>query len=109
MDNFYPREYIVEITLQTGEYKGTIKQKTQGYCFGLDILNRCSDFESMYLDELYENNCNLELLGEDEDENEWFRCVLKSENSEEIIVEDMLRYIGNYVVKLEIIDCKVLK
>lgn len=102
-DNFRERLHTVEITLQSGEYKGTVKQEVGGNCFGLSVLG-CFDPDCMDEEETFvENNCQLEIL-----EDEYFKCVLRSEDGEECEIEDELRYLGNYVVKLEIVDCKII-
>lgn len=108
MDNFYERKHTVEITLQLGEYKGTLKMQVRGNCFGLDILN-CVDLETTFEDEFIENNCNFRLIGEDDDGNEWFRCVLKSDAGEECFCEDLLSDANKMIVKLEIVDCDIIK
>jgi hypothetical protein len=106
LDNFRERMHTLEITLQNGEYKGTLVQKIGGNCFGLDILNSFN-IENLYPEELTENNCSLEFIGEDEEGNEWFKCILKDKNGEELEIEDPVNLFNNLVVKLEIIDCKI--
>lgn len=106
LDNFKRRLHTLEITLQSGEYKGTIVQKIGGNCFGLDILN-CFDIDNLYPEELSENNCSLEFTGEDDEGEEWFRCVLKNENGEKCEIEDYVKDLSRLVVKLEIIDCQI--
>jgi hypothetical protein len=108
MDNFKERLHTLEITLQQGEYKGTLKQKVGGNCFGIDILHNF-DIDTFDIDSFCENNCNFQFTGEDDDGNEWFRCVLKNENGEECEIEDEVKGLGWLVVKLEIVDCEIVK
>lgn len=107
MDNFKRREHIVEITLQQGEYKGTIKQKISGNCFGLDILH-VFDPDDISIDEVFfENNCNLKIV--EGDEGYWYTCTLKNDASEETECEDEARDLKNLIVKIEIVECTIVK
>lgn len=105
MDNFKKRMHTLEITLQLGEYKGTLKQKVGGNCFGINILN-VFDVDSFEMTDFCENNCNFQIIGGD---YEWFSCILKNDDGEETKIEDEVRQLGNYIVKLEIVDCEIVK
>lgn len=107
LDNFREREHIIEVTLQSGIYKGTLKQKVGGNCFGLSILHSfdpdciCED------DTFYENNCGFKMV-EDDDGEYWFTCVLKDDEGNECEVEEEMKYLESLIVKLEIVDCKIV-
>ncbi|KZL88688.1 DUF5406 family protein [Clostridium magnum] len=105
-DNFRERIHTLEVTLQSGEYKGTLKQEISGNCFGMNILNFFSP-ESLEVEYLLENNCNLEFIGEDDDGEEWFRCILKDDEGNECEIEDYTYDLERLIVKLEIVDCKI--
>lgn len=108
LDNFRERVHVVEITFQSGEFKGTIKQKIGGNCFGLDILMGCNT-DCLDLENLYENDCNLELLeDEDDEDNLGFRCILKDENGDVCEIEDEIEELNRLIVKLEIVDCQIV-
>lgn len=107
LDNFRERVHIIEITLQQGEYKGTLKQKIGGNCFGQDVLH-CFDADEIAEDEpLLENNCNLEMQ-ENDDGEYWFTCTLKDDEGNECSIEDEAEHLKDLVVKLEIVDCKII-
>ena len=106
-DNFRAREHIVEITLQSGEYKGTLKAKVIGRCFGQDALT-CFDADDLDGEERWlENNCDLEIT-EDDFGDYWFTCILKDDEGKECEIEMEIGELKNMVVKLEIVDCKVV-
>ncbi len=106
LDNARDRIHTIEITLQLGEYKGTLKQEIGGNCFGQDIL-RSFDADEISTDEVFkENNCNL-VIGEDDEGKYWFTCILKNDKGEETKVEDYADALKNLVVKIEIVDCKI--
>jgi hypothetical protein len=105
LDNFKNRVHTLEITLQEGEYKGTLVQKIGGNCFGLDVLNTFNA-DDLCPEDLENNNCSLEFT-EDEEGNEWFSCLLKDENGDGCEIEDYARNLNNLVVKLEIIACEI--
>ncbi|MBZ4662796.1 MAG: hypothetical protein JG776_478 [Caloramator sp.] len=107
-DNFQKRLHTIEIVFQTMEYKGTaiMEMKTRG-ALGYEVINFI-DFEDICEDDFKENNVGFRLLGEDDDGNEWFRMILKNDEGGALFVEDELSYLPNYVVKVEIIDCKLI-
>lgn len=106
LDNFKERIHTVEITLQLGEYKGTLRQKVGGNCFGQDVLH-CFDADEIAVDDVFkENNCNLQIT-ENDDGEYWFTCILKNDKGEETEVEEPADELKNLVVKLEIVDCKI--
>lgn len=105
-DHFRERIHIVEVTLQSGEYKGTVKERVRGNTFGLNILN-CFDPENIGVDDtFYENNCGLKII-EDDDGNYLYTCTLKNDEGEECEMEYEADRLEDIVVKLEIIDCKI--
>jgi hypothetical protein len=106
-DNFRLREHIVELTLQSGESKGTLKKIVTGNCFGQDVLY-CFDVETFDDGESFlENNCELEIF-EDDNGDYWFTCTLKDNEGNEHEIEMEISELKNMVVKLEIIDCKII-
>lgn len=106
LDNFNERIHTVEVTLQSGEHKGTFKQKVGGNCFGKTVLDSV-DIDEIPEDECFEeNDCQLKIL-EDDDGEYWFTCVLKDAEGNETEIEDEARCLQDLVVKLEIVDCKI--
>jgi len=106
LDNFRERIHIIEVTLQCGKYKGTFKQKVGGNCFGKTVLDSI-DIDEIPVDEHFEeNNCQLEII-ENDDSEYWFTCVLKDDEGNETELEDEARCLQDLVVKLEIVDCKI--
>lgn len=107
LDNFKEREHLIEITLQLDTYKGTLKQKVGGNCFGLNVLNSFDPDCISEDDVFYENNCNFS-IEEDDDGEYWFTCILKDEEGNETEIEDPIEELQNLIVKLEIVDCKIV-
>ena len=101
------RDQVVEVTLQSWEYKWSFSLKAMGWnCLWLDILTSSMDFDEEYVFEnLSKNNINLSTR---EIEWElWIKYYLKKEGAT-CEFEDQARDFVNNIVKLEIVDCKVL-
>lgn len=108
LDNFRRREHIVEVTLQSGEFKGRIRTTIGGNCFGLDILN-CINEDTIYDIDTFECvDCSIALIGEDEDGNEWFRYILTDDEGNTCEGEEECRYFSNLIVGINIIKCEIL-
>ena len=105
-DNFRDRVHTVRVTFQYQEYKGHIAYEMGGNCRGLNILTTL-DFYSMSSDEidmLVENDCNFKL----DCEYEVFQMILKDKEGNTCEFDDLSDTdIENYVVAIEIIDCKI--
>lgn len=109
-DNFKEREHLLEVTLQSWEHKWVFSQKVSWNAFWNNILTFFSDFDDFEKwDEtnFLSNDVNIS-FSEDEDWEMWFKCYLKNENGEICEVEDEVKRLKDLVVKLEIVDCKVL-
>ena len=89
--------HTVKVTFQEWEYSGFVTFKIKGNPKGLNILNR--DAEELLQRKLLDNNAELRRLDED-----WFSMILTDEQDEELIVEEEIRYLNDYVVAVEIID-----
>ena len=110
MDNIRKREHKVKVTIQLGECKGTlIGRPIGGNCFGLDILN-CIDEDMIYdIDEYEKVNCSIELIGKDDDGEDWFKITFINENGDETEFEEECRYFKKLIVGLEICECNIMK
>lgn len=108
LDNFREREHIIEVTLQLGEYKGKLRhQGIKGNCFGIDILSVIDD-EMIYDIHHFECiDCDVKLIGEDDDGNTWFRVELKDDDGNETSFEDECRYFGRLIVGVNIVEVKI--
>lgn len=109
-DNFNEREHILEVTLQSWIHKWSFKYKVSWNAFWNDILTFFSDFDNFNEgDELniLSNDCKM-TFSQDKEWELWFTCYLKDENWEICEVEDEIKRLKNLVVKLEIIDCKII-
>lgn len=110
MDNFDERKHIIEVTLQIWESKWTFTQEIWWNTFWASVLNFFSDFSDFWeWDEKYflNNSCNLE-FNEDSEWELWFKCYLKDEDWDICEYEDIIYELSKLVVKLEIIDCKIV-
>ena len=96
--------HTLEITLQSGEYKGTLRQDIGGNCRGFTVL-QVFDPECFDPKDLSYNDCNL-AFSNDDDWEDWFTCTLKNEKGEELECEGCAEDLGDMVVKLEIIACE---
>lgn len=90
--------HTVEITLQQSNFKGKITVWNYGNCKGFRALENAKD--RINREEMFDSNCKFKI----EDEDDWFRCILKDENENELEVEDELDNLDDYIVKVEIID-----
>ncbi|WP_291568588.1 DUF5406 family protein [Clostridium sp. UBA2485] len=106
-DNFRNREHVIRITFQSEEYKGHIAYKVQGNCQGINVM----DFDVDYIDEddisrFIENDCNFRL----NDDCETFSMTLTDLEGNECLFEyEESNDIGNKIVAIEIVDCKIKK
>lgn len=104
LDNFRERTHTLEITLQSGEFKGTFQTKVGGNTFGTSILYTFDDFEN--LDEsagmISKNECQITFT-----EDGWFKCCLTNEVGVQCEVEHEMEELKRLVVKLEIIECTI--
>jgi hypothetical protein len=90
-----------EVTLQSREYKGKISMQICGNCFGISAL-QCFDPDTIDEYDVKNNDCDFQI------DDEWFTCELKDDEGNTCEIEDEMKYLGNYVVKLEIVDCIVV-
>lgn len=104
LDNIIEREHKIEVTIQLGEYKGTlISNSIYGNCFGFNILS-CVDEDMIYsIDEYEKVNCSVDMLGED-----WFRVILFDELGNETEFEDECRNFSKLIVGIRICECNIL-
>ena len=102
MKNYNPNymwgTHTVKITLQQWNYKGELIVEIGGNCKGFSILESSKD--SINKEETYNSNCKFQI------EDNWFYCILKAEDGDELDVEDELDNLEDYIVKIEIIDFK---
>lgn len=107
LDNFRRREHKVEVTIQSGEYKGKLTTTIGGNCFGLDILN-CIDEDMIYdIDNFECIGCSVYLIGEDDDGNEWFKYFLEDEDGNTCEGEEECRYFSRLIVGINIVECTI--
>lgn len=104
MDNFRERTHTIQVTFQSGKYKGKIAYLMGGNCFGLDLLN----FDPYYIDQdnidhFVINDCKFTF----DDEYEIFKMELKDEEENTLLCEDKTDDLRRMVVAVEIIDCKI--
>lgn len=104
-DNFRSRIHTIRVTFQWQEYKGHIAYEIGGNCRGLNVMDL--DFDCWDMDDvarLKENDCDFnwndyyevwELNLKDDEGNE---CEISMESPDEI---------RDYVVAIEIIDCRL--
>lgn len=97
------RQHLVELTLQSGEFKGTIIQCIGGNCLGYDILTSLDPSEFSEDETFYGNDCNLQI--EENCGEYFFTCVLKNNDGEKCEISDFIEELPHLVVKLEIIEC----
>lgn len=67
----------------------------------MDIL--VLDEEDSFDRLLFENPIGFEFLLEDDEDNGWFKMILSNDEGDELIVEDTLEELGDYIVGFEII------
>lgn len=103
-DNFNERKHVIEVTFQTDKYKWTIKKEVSWNCFWSDILSYFWDFDEIDTEHLLENNIKLEDLW-----NWWIRYYLKNDEWGILEREEEIYDLRKSVVKIEIVDCKILE
>ena len=109
-DNIRVREQTVEVTLQSGEFKGVLKTIVTGRTFGLNIISGLMDVHDIFdLEDWEQNGCFITDLGEDDEGQEWFKYKLTREDGEKLSGEDFWDNFANLVVGINIVDCKVIK
>lgn len=108
LDNFRKREHTIEVTLQSGEYKGNIRTTIGGNCFGLDILNWVDEDIIYNINDYELIDCEIELLGEDDDGEEWFKYVLKNDEGDICEGEEECRYFSRLIVGINIVNCEII-
>jgi hypothetical protein len=101
IDNLKKRLHTLEITLQSGEYKDSVKQLISENCYGYAIL---SSFDP---EDLYENNIGI-VFSEDDDGDTWFNCTLKDDEGTECEIEGYDYELERLIVKLEIVGCEII-
>jgi len=110
LDTFRKREHTIEITIQSGEYKGTLRSKPiGGNCFGLSILNYVNEDVIYDISDYECIDCNIELIGKDDDGNEWFRYILKDEDGNTCEGEDECKAFANLIVGINIVKCEIVE
>lgn len=103
-DNFHERKHVVEVTLQSGEHKGSFRYEVSGNTFGASVLGFFDDFEELFdYENIIENKSEIHLH---DDDDEFCVFYLKNESGETCEVEIPVSDIGKYVVKLEIVSCE---
>lgn len=94
----------VKITLQQWDYTGHVVTEIGGNCKGRTILESAMDLDS---NELIGNDCSFSIMDEPDDDNYWFKCVLKNDRGDTLQIEDECDRLDAYIVAAEIIDfCK---
>lgn len=103
-DNFRYRVHTIRVTFQCQEYKGHIAYEVGGNCRGIDVLD--VDFDLMddrTVATLKENDCSLQF-----DEYGVWTLVLKDDEGNTLQIDGLEEdNIRDYVVSLEIIDCRL--
>lgn len=104
-DNFRSRVHTIRITFQWQEYKGHIAYEIYGNCRGLHVMDL--DFDCWDMDDiarLKENDCYFNL---NEDYEVW-ELILKDDKGYECKIDAIdSNEINDYVVAIEIIDCRL--
>lgn len=110
LDNIRLRKHILEVNLQLGEYKGRLLSKPiVGNCFGLSIIE-CIDSDLIYEIEDYNFiNCDIKLLGEDDDGNWYYSYKLFDDKGNMCEGEDECSYFSNLIVGINIVRCEIAK
>lgn len=94
------RTHIVEITLQTWEFKWTCSFSVSGNTLGLDILMTVNALGD-YITDLVDNDVNMIF------DDDWVTYTLHDEKGNSLECEDEIDDMLNKIVKLDIIECKV--
>lgn len=112
-DNIRERKQMVEISLQRGEFKGTLRTTVTGRRYGLNIIFGLMDEDGIFdLEDWEQNACTITDLGEDDnaqDGQEWFKYKLIREDGDTLEGEDLWRNFADLVVGINIVDCIVIK
>lgn len=96
--------HLIKVTLQSSNYTGSFILEIDGNCKGSKILEEALD-PDFYNYNITKNYCSLVMIDEpDDDNNYWFKCELKNDKDEILIIEDTCDSIGDYVVAVCIID-----
>lgn len=107
-DNFRRREHIIEVLLQDGEYKGKLITTVYGRSVGLDVLNVIDEDILFDIDQFKFIGCEIELLGEDDYGEPWFKYVLTDDNGNTLTGEDEYLGIKRLIVGVNIIECNII-
>lgn len=100
------REYDVKVTLQSGAYKGSFIFQIDGNVSPYDALKHldpgCDPVEPI------KNNC---CYAESEKDNGdyWFEAILIDKEGNLRRIEEERCFLGDYIVGLEVIDCRNYK
>lgn len=104
-DSFRGRIHTIRVTFQYQEFKGHIGYEVRGNCRGLNVMD--VDFDCIDNDDinnLKENDCSFNW----NEEYEVYELVLKDKEGNTCEINDIEeREINDYVVAIEIIDCKL--
>lgn len=97
------RIFDVKLTLQTGEYKGSIVAQIQGNISPYEAFKHLDPGCVAINPE--QSDCGFH-KSEDEEGNWWFEATLKNTEGETCHIEDECCYLENYIVAAEIIGCE---
>lgn len=104
-DNFRSIVHTIRVTFQWQQYKGHIVYEIGGNCRGLNVMDL--DFDCWDMDNiigLKENDC---YFNWNEDYEVW-ELILKDDNGNECEMDSIEPdEINDYVVAIEIIDCRL--
>lgn len=98
--NIFNGIHTVKLTLQQWQYKGHVSVEIGGNTRGHSVIECAMD---LYRDDFALNDCEFEFTDDDEDQ-EGFRCTLKDEEGNELLIEDELNELGRLIVAVEIVD-----
>jgi len=105
-DNYCKRTHTIQVTFQTGEYKGCIAWKVGGNCQGLRLLDfHIEDFGYDKIGLLVINDCNIKL--HENDGNYFYTLELQNSEGATLQCEMSDNELSDLVVAIEIIDCEV--
>ena len=98
-----PRSFDVKVTLQYGDYRGTVIYQVAGI---LSPYQALTVFVPEY-DQIEASNSNCEYLERTDEADDWyFQAALKNEAGETYRIQDKCKNLGNYIVALEIVRCE---
>lgn len=102
-DNFNNRIHTIRVTFQSGEYTGHIAYEMGGNCQGLDVMDFDPDCISPDdMDTYVENDCDFSC-----DEAGVFYLLLHNQEGNTLECEPEDSEMRDYVVAIEIVNCKV--